>query len=85
MYRMNNIRLRRYIYSRLNSSYKYSSNSSNNSNNSNNNNNNNTYRKTDVIGIIFFGSICLGAASLGVWQTQRYTWKTKLIEEQKRK
>jgi hypothetical protein len=55
----------------------FSSNSSSSSSSSSN------YRKADIAGIIFFGSICLGAASLGVWQTQRYTWKTKLIEEQK--
>ena len=63
----------------------FSSNSSNNSNNSNTNSNSSNYRKADIAGIIFFGSICLGAASLGVWQTQRYTWKTKLIEEQKKR
>jgi hypothetical protein len=52
---------------------------------SNSNGNSNSYRKVDVGGIIFFGSICLGAAGLGVWQTQRYAWKTSLIEEQKRR
>jgi len=59
----------------------FSSNSSNSSSSSSSSN----YRKADIAGIIFFGSICLGAAGLGVWQTQRYTWKTSLIEEQKRR
>ena len=52
---------------------------------SSNNVNSTSYRKVDVGGIIFFGSICLGAAGLGVWQTQRYAWKTSLIEEQKKR
>lgn len=81
------MRFNRCIPRLFRSSSKHSSNSTTTSANTNtgSNNNHNAYRKSDVIGIIFFGSICLGAASLGVWQTQRYVWKTNLIEEQKRK
>ena len=37
--------------------------------------------RRDNAGIVVFSSICLGAAGLGVWQMQRYSWKINVIDE----
>ena len=36
--------------------------------------------KTDYLGIVFFSGISCGTFVLGIWQWQRYQWKTELIE-----
>jgi len=36
---------------------------------------------SDLTGKLFFSSISLGAAALGVWQTKRYKWKVETIDE----
>lgn len=41
--------------------------------------------KTDYLGIIFFSGISCGTFVLGIWQWQRYQWKTELIESGNKK
>jgi cytochrome oxidase assembly protein ShyY1 len=40
-------------------------------------------KSSDIIGSLLFGSICLGAGTLGVWQVQRYYWKVDLMERER--
>mmetsp|Transcript_20144 Transcript_20144/g.28873 ORF Transcript_20144/g.28873 Transcript_20144/m.28873 type:complete len:278 (+) Transcript_20144:76-909(+) len=41
------------------------------------------FKVQDKIGIVVFSSICIGTFSLGVWQIQRYHWKTNKIDSMK--
>lgn len=43
-----------------------------------------TAHEYDGVGIGIFSGICFGAAGLGIWQMQRYQWKTDLVLESRK-